>query len=223
MGIGGKTAALGQLGAEMVQMPFVQAVFQKRARIVAGRGVALKINQVRQPSILAPAEEMVVGHFIKRRHRSVAGDMAAHPGVAVIGVDHHGHGVPARQALDAALNLPVAGISRLLFQRDGIDIRRADGLGDIQPAGAETIRQTGQQRGGFFAPLRVEHDRDHFFQRREPIARRGRRRRGWVFDRVFRLYRFHVRLFKTQRLKFTSGTEFPRTKTSVRQNAPGDK
>ena len=46
------------------------------------------------------------------------------PGVVLVGPHDHGHGVPADQALDAPLDLAVAGKGRLLVGRDGVDVGR---------------------------------------------------------------------------------------------------
>ena len=96
-------AALGQFLPEMVQMPLVQAPFQIGPRIDARRGVTLEVNHVRRPLRRAAAEEMVEAHLVKRGAGGIGGNVPAHAGVTAVGVDHHGHGVPANVALDAAL------------------------------------------------------------------------------------------------------------------------
>jgi hypothetical protein len=50
--------------------------------------------------------------------------MAADTAIFTVGAHHHGHGVPADDALDAPLNLAVTGESRLAAHRDGVDIGR---------------------------------------------------------------------------------------------------
>jgi hypothetical protein len=79
MRVGRKAAAFGQFGAEIVQMALVQAVFQKSAGVIARSGMALEINQIRQPPAIAAAEEMIVSDLVKSRHRGVTGNMPTHP------------------------------------------------------------------------------------------------------------------------------------------------
>ena len=129
MRVGGKAAAVGQFTAEIVEVAFVQTKLQIGAGVIAGSGVALKINQVGGPlAVVAAAEEMVVANFVKIGHGGVAGNVAADLGLIVLGLDDHGHGIPAGQAFDAALQFPIAGIMRLGPRRDGVDVGGADGL-----------------------------------------------------------------------------------------------
>ena len=43
-----------------------------------------------------------------------------------VGLDDHGHGIPADDAFDPPFDLAVAGIGGFSFRRNGIDIRRVD-------------------------------------------------------------------------------------------------
>ncbi len=97
-------AAFGQFLPEILQMPFVQPAFEKRARIHSRRGVALKINDVAGEIFRRAAEKMIERHFVKRRRRSVSRDVAADVR-GRIGLDHHRHRVPAHEAFDAALDV----------------------------------------------------------------------------------------------------------------------
>ena len=57
----------GEFLPEILQVPLVQPAFEKRPRIHARRGVALKINDVAGETVRATAKEMVERHFVKRR------------------------------------------------------------------------------------------------------------------------------------------------------------
>src|ERR1041384_1929474 len=119
-------AALSQFLPEVLEVMFVQPPLHKRARVHARRRVALEIHQVGLPVAIAAAEEMVEADFVQRRARRKRRDVAAEPAVNAVGVDDHRHGVPADEALDAPLQLAVAGIRRLLVRRDGVDVRRVE-------------------------------------------------------------------------------------------------
>src|SRR5690606_19018745 len=54
----------------------------------------------------------------------------------LVGLDDHGHGVPAHDAFNAALNLTVAGIFRLLVGRDGVYVRCIGSEWDSDPGDA---------------------------------------------------------------------------------------
>ena len=118
-----------------------QAAFEKRARIIARRGVSLEVDEIRDATVVATAEEMVLPDLVERSRRSKAGDMAAEGGVFAVRVDHHGHGVPTDIALDPALEFEVPGIIILLFFRNGIDVGSADNGRNVQARSAEAIDQ----------------------------------------------------------------------------------
>ena len=136
-------AALGEFLPEILQMLFVQPAFEIGARIHAGRGVALKINLVAGKILRAPAEKMILRHFVKRRRRRERRDVPADVRGG-IRLHHHRHRVPAHDALDAALDVAVAGIFRLLRRRDGVDVRRRQ-AGGRSRRGAQLLREFFQQ------------------------------------------------------------------------------
>ena len=125
MRIGGQPAAFGEFLAEILQMPFVETAFQKCAGIDSRRGMALKKNQVAGEILGRPAEKMIEAHFVKRRRRGISGNVTADVGGG-IGLDDHGHGVPAHQTFDAALDFAVSRIGWLSVRRNGIEIRGGD-------------------------------------------------------------------------------------------------
>ena len=107
-------------------MLFVQAAFQERARVDAGRGVALKIDQVARLVAVFGVEEMIEPDFEQGGQRGIGGNVAADAGVVLVLAHHHGHGVPADQALDAALHGTIAGIRHFVLGADGVDVRRVE-------------------------------------------------------------------------------------------------
>src|SRR5215469_8845758 len=126
MRIGRKTAAFGEILAKVLKMALFEAAFEKRAGIDPRRGVALKIDIVTGKTLSATAEEMVESDFVQRGARSEGRDVTAEAAVAAVGVDDHGHGVPANVALNAAFHLLVTREGSLLLGRDSINIWRAD-------------------------------------------------------------------------------------------------
>ena len=107
-----------------------EAAFQKGARVIARRAVALKINKIERLTVFTTAEKMIVRDFEQGRARSKRGDVAAQSVVDMIGVHDHRHGVPPDVTLDLAFELPIAGIWRGLLRRDRVDVRRGDDRGD---------------------------------------------------------------------------------------------
>ena len=69
MRIGGKARMLAQFVPEILQMLLGEAAFQKRARIHAGRGVALEIDEVAGLIAVAGVKEVVVADFGQRGQR----------------------------------------------------------------------------------------------------------------------------------------------------------
>ena len=91
--------------------------------------------------------------------------MPAHAAFVVIGVDHHGHGVPAHQALDAPLDLAIARIRRLLFGRDGVEVRGADRLRHLDACRPQARDQAGHNQAGLLRPLIFQRHLQHGFER----------------------------------------------------------
>src|SRR5258708_23443409 len=83
----------------------------------------LKINRVAFEFLAARAEEMVETHFVERRRRSIRGDVTADVVLDAVRAHHHGQCVPADEALDAALQLLVAGKKRLQAYGNRLRVR----------------------------------------------------------------------------------------------------
>ena len=122
VGIRRKPRTFAQFVAEVVQLLFGQSAFEKGAGVDAGRCVALEIDKVAGLIAVTAAEEMVEPDLEQGRQRRIGRDVAADAVVVLILVRHHRHGVPARQALDAALQRTVAGIGHFLIHSDRVDV-----------------------------------------------------------------------------------------------------
>ena len=128
--------------------------------------MALEINQVARLIAVARVEEMVEAHFQQRRQRGVGGNVAADAGIVLVLPHHHGHRVPANQALDAALHRAIAGIGDFLFGADGVDVRRVELDGHFGAVGARALVEVFQQKCGAVRPGLV----DHLVQRFNPLG-----------------------------------------------------
>jgi hypothetical protein len=84
--------------------------------------MALKVNEVTRLVAITGPEEMIEADFQKRGQRRICRNVATDAGVFLVLAMHHGHRVPANQALDAAFQLAIAGIGNFLFDRNGIDV-----------------------------------------------------------------------------------------------------
>src|SRR5439155_778471 len=67
--VGREPAAFGQVLAKILQVLFREPSFEVSARVISGRGVALKINHVRGPAIRGSAKEMIEANLIQSCQR----------------------------------------------------------------------------------------------------------------------------------------------------------
>jgi hypothetical protein len=136
--------------AEIFQVLFRNASFKERPRIHSGRGVALEVDEVAGLIAVLAVEEVVVANLGERGERGIGGNMAADAGIVFVGADHHGHGVPAIEAFDAALNFAVARIGHLFLYRDGIDVGRGELVRCLDAVERRVIDEAAKQEGGAF-------------------------------------------------------------------------
>ena len=88
------------------------------------------------------------------------------PSSTLVGADHHRHGVPAHDALDAALDLAAAGIRHLLVGVDGVDVRRVRRERQLDAALLGVDAELAQQPADARRPSVLQH----VVQRLEPLA-----------------------------------------------------
>ena len=153
MGVGRQSAPLGQLLPEEVELARAHAVLHVGARIVARRRMALEIDQVAGCAVVATAQEVVEGDLVEVGGGGIGGDVSADARLQTVGLDHHGHGVPAHVALHLPLDAAVAGIRRFLLPWDGVEVRRVQArLGGLL-ALADAGQQLREQRVDPLGPL----------------------------------------------------------------------
>jgi hypothetical protein len=125
--------------------------------------VRLEVHQV------VGAEEMVEADLEQVGRRGVARDVAAELGVRAVGAHHHGERVPAHDRRQAALQLEVTRVLRLVGERDRILVGRVQHRRQRHAAHARVVEELAQQERGALAALGA-HQRVEGFQ---PFARLG--------------------------------------------------
>ena len=149
-----------------MQLLFSEPAFEEGAGVHAGGGVALEIDLIAAAGMIGAAEEVVEADFVERGRGGESRDMAAEGAVELVGLDDHGHGVPADQALDAAFEIAVAGEGGLVVRRDGVDVRRVGGEGQFDAVAIGFVLQPGNQVPGTFGTGSLQDS----FEGIEPFA-----------------------------------------------------
>ena len=147
-----QAAARLQLAAEVLELRLVDAAFEEGARVDAGRGVALEVDDVAVAAFVVAAEEVVEADLVQRRRRRERRDVAADAVFSLVGAHDHRHGVPADEALDAALDVGAAGHQHLLVGGDGVDVGRVGGERELDAVLAGVNRQFAEQARDFAGP-----------------------------------------------------------------------
>ena len=163
-----RQAAAGlQLAAEILEMRVVDAAFEVRACVDAGRRVALEVDDVARVAVFARAmKEVIEGHFVERRGRRIRRDVTADALFGLVRANHHRRRVPADEALDAAFDVGVARHERLLVGRNGVDVGRVRRERQLDAVLLGVVRQLTEQPRDFGRPAALQH----IINRIEPFA-----------------------------------------------------
>src|SRR3546814_19776151 len=128
--------------AEIIQLVYAKTAFQVSAAINAGRGMALEVDQVAAVAFAFSVPEVVLAatyHGGQRgERRNVPPQIAAVGRVVAVGLDDHGHGLPAYIRASALFQYVIARMRRLAPRRFGIDVcglRREQTLCALTKAG----------------------------------------------------------------------------------------
>ena len=116
----------------------------ERARIDAGRGVALHEDQVAAVVLRRRVPEMVEADVVERRRRRVARDVAADVGV-LVRAQHHRHRVPAGVVADPLLDRRSRRAAGLQVDRDGVDVVGVRREGQVGAGPARLVDQLLEQ------------------------------------------------------------------------------
>ncbi len=162
-----RQAVAVDLTAEAVEVLLGEATFEERARVHAGRGVALEVHLVAGESVGLAPEEVVVAHVVERGRRRERGEVTTEAVEAVVRPVDHRHRVPTDVRADAALEGLVAGEPRLLLGRDGVDVVRRDHRRHAHTLLTRPLHEPGDEVAGTGAPRTV----DHRVERIQPLAR----------------------------------------------------
>jgi hypothetical protein len=150
--IGGEALAV-HLAAEVVHLRLRQSAEHEGARIDARAGVALHEDHVAAVIFRRRVPEMVVADVVERGGGGEAGDVAAEVGIALVGAQHHGQGIPAHVGADAVLDGVVAGRGRFLAGRDGVDVGGGGLVGQVDAGVAGQFDQALDQVVGALRPF----------------------------------------------------------------------
>ena len=142
---------------KMIQLVLGQATFQKRPRIGARRCVPLGKQQVPAVFVTGRPPEMVVSHIIECGGRCESGNVPAQFRTLAIGLDHHGHGIPADIGANAFFQHLVAGVRRFQVRRNGIDVSRIGGIREVGAGPSGLVDQLLQQVMGSFRTFRFNN------------------------------------------------------------------
>ena len=89
------------------------------------------------------AEEVVETDLEQGGERGIRGNVATDARIVLVLFVHHGHGIPADQRFNAALQLTIAGVRHLVVLGDGVQV----GRGDVACGGHAGFARPGAQRG----------------------------------------------------------------------------
>ena len=120
--------------------------------------------------------------------------MAADAGVFLVLPVHHGHGVPADQALDAPFERAVARIGNLVLHRNGIDVSRVQLNWNIHPSAAGARNQSAKQRASTVPAFLLQELIEGFQPLRDFLFTINVRSCGKFDYRIHRLMQCHSHL-----------------------------
>jgi hypothetical protein len=150
------------LPAEMVELLFGDAALEERARVDAGRRVALEVDQIAAEVRGRRAKEMIEADVVEGRGRGEARDVPAQRGVDPIRLDHHRHRVPANDRPDATLDRGVPGAARLVALGDRVDVGGVRAVGKMGPLAPGAANQPTDEVVGALDPLVLEDRVERF-------------------------------------------------------------
>jgi len=122
--VGSQPAGRSQLAPEVLQLLFGQPALEKGPGVDAGGCVALEVDLIAAVLPRGPVEEMVEGDLVECRRGGVGRDVAADAGLFAVGPNDHGHGVPADDALDPALDSSMTREAWLAALGNRVDVGR---------------------------------------------------------------------------------------------------
>ena len=154
--IGREARAAGFL-AEAVQPLLREPAFEERARIDAGRGVALDVDQVGAFRMRGAFPEVVEADVVERGRGGERRDVAAELAALAIRLHHHRERIPAHERADAVLEPGLAGHRRLLTHVDRVQVCGGCLVREVCTRAARFVDQALDQVVAAFDPVRTQH------------------------------------------------------------------
>ena len=169
MRIGGEAGAVDLL-AEPEQLALGQPSLEIRARVVAGGGMALEVDQVAAVALARGVPEVVEADLVQGGQGLIARDVAAELRGDLVGAHDDRDRVPADDRPQPPVELGVTGVGRLAIGRDRVDVRRVEARDRAGTGLLRALDDPGQQIPRPHGTI-VRHDS---VERLEPLARLDR-------------------------------------------------
>jgi hypothetical protein len=155
--------------AEVQQLFFGQASFEISPGIQARCAVALKVDAVAAVVLAFGMPEVIEARAEHRRGRSeradVAAQVAAVLGMQPVGLDDHGHCIPAHVGAKALFDLEIARATLFVLRLDGVDVGGRRGKRCVDAVLAGFLEQLLDEE---MAPI-ASFGLDHGCERIEPL------------------------------------------------------
>ena len=134
--------------AEVVEIVFAEAAFEKRSGVYAGSSVTLKVHMIAGHAVVFAAEKMVEANLVEAGAAGKRREVTTHALSEGVGAHDHHRCVPADVGAYPLFEVAVSGEPGLALARDGVHIRRAHGGREAHLAGLSVLEQLAQQVAG---------------------------------------------------------------------------
>ena len=140
-----RQAVTAHLVAVVVELGLAQPPFDVGPGVDAGRRVSLEEDLIAEAAVGLATEEVVEADLVERRRAGVGRQVPTDALGAGVGPDDHGGRIPTDVGADAPLLVLVAGEPGLRVGRDGVDVRRRDGGGELDLLRARPLQELHQE------------------------------------------------------------------------------
>ena len=103
--------------SEVTELRIAETAFQEASCVISRRGMPLKIDLVCFSVALIAFVEVIKPNFIECGTGGVGGDMSPEAIVFFVGLDDHGHGIPAQQIPQAFFVGEVSRVEAVIMAR----------------------------------------------------------------------------------------------------------
>uniref|UniRef100_E6PF29 Uncharacterized protein n=1 Tax=mine drainage metagenome TaxID=410659 RepID=E6PF29_9ZZZZ len=172
--IGGEPVPVDFL-AEIQQLLFADAPFEKCACVEARCGVPLQEEHIAAERFRWRAEKMVEADIVERRRRREARNVAAEFAAVFICANDGRHRVPAHVVAQTRFDIAIARHRGLPLRWNRVDVRALEPERDVRAAGLRFADERFEQRASALGAFGGEHAAKRFtpFQRLLGIGLRG--------------------------------------------------